>query len=30
MDGCLDFVEAKVNVSSGYGNGYEITRTYGY
>ena len=30
MDGCLDMVKAKVNVSSGYGKGYEITRTYGY
>ena len=30
MDGCLGAVKAKANVSSGYGNGYEITRTYAY
>ena len=30
MDGCISAVEAKANVSSGYGNGYEITRTYVY
>lgn len=30
MDGCISAVKAKVNVSSGYGNGYEITRTYTY
>lgn len=30
MDGCISAVRAKVNVSSGYGNGYQITRTYSY
>ena len=30
MDGCISAVKAKANVSSGYGNGYEITRTYTY
>ena len=30
MDGCLSAVKAKANISSGYGNGYEISRTYGY
>lgn len=30
MDGCISAVKAKVNVSSGYGKGYEITRTYQY
>lgn len=30
MDGCIGAVKAKVNVSSGYGDGYEITRTYQY
>lgn len=30
MDGCVSGVKAKANVSSGYGNGYEITRTYRY
>ena len=30
MDGCISAVKAKANVSSGYGNGYEITRTYAY
>lgn len=30
MDGCISAVKAKVNVSSGYGNGYEISRTYTY
>lgn len=30
MDGCIGAIKAKVNVSSGYGNGYEITRTYRY
>lgn len=30
MDGCVNAVKAKVNVSSGYGNGYEITREYRY
>ena len=30
MDGCISAVEAKANVSSKYGNGYEITRTYLY
>lgn len=30
MDGCISAVKAKVNVSSGYGNGYEIIGTYQY
>ena len=30
MDGCLQAVKAKANVSSGYGYGYQITREYGY
>ncbi len=30
MDGCLYGIRAKVNVSSGYGHGYEITRDYIY
>ena len=30
MDGCVSGVKAKANVSSGYGNGYEITRAYRY
>ena len=30
MDGCIFAIEAKANVSSGYGNGYEIIRTYTY
>ena len=30
MDGCLQAVRAKANVSSGYGYGYQITREYGY
>ena len=30
MDGCISAVKAKANVSSGYGNGYEITRIYTY
>lgn len=30
MDGCVQAVKAKANVSSGYGNGYEIIRTYTY
>ena len=30
MDGCISAVKAKANVSSGYGNGYQITRTYSY
>ena len=30
MDGCIQAVKAKANVSSGYGNGYVITRTYAY
>lgn len=30
MDGCISAVKAKVNVSSGYENGYEITRTFAY
>lgn len=30
MDGCISAIKAKVNVSSGYGSGYEITRTYKY
>ena len=30
MDGCVEAVTAKVNVSSGYGYGYDITRSYHY
>ncbi|MFI3212923.1 MAG: DUF5702 domain-containing protein [Eubacteriales bacterium] len=30
MDGCFDCIEAKMNVSSSYGYGYEITRMYSY
>lgn len=30
MDGCVYAIQAKANVSSGYGNGYEIIRTYTY
>ena len=30
MDGCVSAVKAKANISSGYGNGYQITRTYSY
>lgn len=30
MDGCIYAIKARVNVSSGYGNGYEIIRTYTY
>lgn len=30
MDGCIGAVKVKANVSSGYGNGYEITREYRY
>lgn len=30
IDGCLGAIQAKVNVSSGYGPGYEITRSYSY
>ena len=30
MDGCLWSVNAKANVSSGYGYGYQISRTYCY
>ena len=30
MDGCIGAVKAKVNVSSGYGDGYVITRTFQY
>ena len=30
MDGCLWNVKAKANVSSGYGYGYQISRSYGY
>ena len=30
MDGCISAVKAKANVSSGYGKGYQITRTYSY
>lgn len=30
MDGCVAAVKATANVSSGYGNGYKITRTYTY
>ena len=30
MDGCISAVKAKANVSSRYGYGYEITRTFSY
>ena len=30
MDGCISAVKATANVSSGYGSGYQITRTYSY
>ena len=30
MDGCISAVKATANVSSGYGNGYEITGIYRY
>ena len=30
MDGCVSGIEATANVSSGYGNGYKITRTFTY
>ena len=30
MDGCVSAVKATANISSGYGNGYKITRTYTY
>lgn len=30
MDGCISAVKATANISSGYGNGYRITRTYAY
>ena len=30
MDGCINAIEASANISSSYGNGYEITRTYCY
>ena len=30
MDGCISAIKARANVSSSYGNGYEITRTYMY
>lgn len=30
MDGCVGAVKATANISSGYGNGYKITRTYTY
>lgn len=30
MDGCIGAVKAEANVSSGYGKGYKITRTYTY
>ena len=30
MDGCVGAVEVTANISSGYGNGYKITRTYTY
>lgn len=30
IDGCLGALQAKANVSSGYGPGYEITRSYSY
>ena len=30
MDGCIEAVKATANVSSGYGPGFQITRTYTY
>ena len=30
MDGCVSAIKATANISSGYGNGYRITRTYAY
>lgn len=30
MDGCINAIKATANISSGYGNGYEISRTYCY
>lgn len=30
MDGCLEAVRARANVTSGYGHSYEITRTFYY
>lgn len=30
MDGCVGAIRAKANISSGYGNGYEIIRAYAY
>ena len=30
MDGCVGAVKATANISSGYGTGYRITRTYAY
>lgn len=30
MDGCISVIKATANISSGYGNGYRITRTYAY
>ena len=30
MDGCIGAVKATANISSGYDNGYKITRTYAY
>ena len=30
MDGCIEAVKATANVSSGYGPGYKITRTFAY
>ena len=30
MDGCVSAIGAKANISSGYGNGYEIIRAYTY
>ena len=30
MDGCISAIKARANISSGYGSGYEITRTYSY
>ena len=30
MDGCVSAVKATANISSGYGNGYKIIRTYTY
>ena len=30
MDGCISAIEATANISSGYGNGYKITRLFTY